>query len=280
MIKLIATLIQLILIYKSQKVITITHQLITKMDNFMKTLLLLSMVFASVNASDITLHNQNILEAIEEMQKANYFTFIMLLNIAPPDLFAGNVTFLMPTDSMLAKATMPDNSIVDFLLRHTIPSPLLFDHLIHFPTGSLVPTSSPDLMLKVTNNGRQSFFLNNVRIRSPNICTSGSSIRCHGIDGVLQQTGLNIPAQPIPFQTTNSSNPPAAAPLPAVSPPTSTTDGGLNPAHQAGGAVPPAAHLATGKQTSGSHRRNSSEGSFQIIINVYLIVVSFIICFT
>ncbi|GAA0169989.1 hypothetical protein LIER_24354 [Lithospermum erythrorhizon] len=241
------------------------------MDNFMKTLLLVIMVFASpVKATDIPLHNQNIVCAIEEMQKANYFTFVMLLNIAPPDLFAGNVTFLMPTDRMLANAPMTENAVVDFLLQHSIPSPLLFDNLIHFPTGSLLPTSSPALMLKVTNNGRQSFFLNNVRIRSPNICTSGLSVRCHGIDGVLQQIGLNISPQPSIAQT-NNSNPPVAAPFPSVSPPAPTTDAGTNPDHHQGARL----------EKSGSHRKNAHEGLlFEIITNIVLVVVPYIICST
>ncbi|KAL3846019.1 hypothetical protein ACJIZ3_003422 [Penstemon smallii] len=156
------------------------------------------------------------------MQKANHFTFVMLINMAPPDQIPQNITFLMPNDRTLSKTNMAETSILDFLLQHSIPSPLLIDHLQHFPTGSMIPTSRPGLMLKVTNDGRRSFFLNNVRIISPNICTKGFSIRCHGIDGVVQPTMIPQPNIP-PTLTTcpnTSTSPPwvAAAPLPDPAP--------------------------------------------------------------
>ncbi|KAI4320109.1 hypothetical protein MLD38_033620 [Melastoma candidum] len=40
-------------------------------------------------------------------------------------------------------------------------------------------------MVVINNQGRTSYFLNNVRVSVPNVCVTGSSIRCHGIDGVL-----------------------------------------------------------------------------------------------
>ncbi|KAL4351683.1 hypothetical protein GQ457_06G024240 [Hibiscus cannabinus] len=124
--------------------------------------------------------------ATEEMQKANYFTFVMLLNMSPLDSeFLENITFLMPNDRMLSKTVIPENEVYTFLQRHSIPSPLIFEHLQYIPTGSILPSSLPEYMMGVANGGdRRSFVLNNVRIISPNICTTGS-IRCHGIDGVL-----------------------------------------------------------------------------------------------
>ncbi|KAH6771017.1 Fasciclin-like arabinogalactan family protein [Perilla frutescens var. hirtella] len=158
--------------------------------------------------------NEEILIASEEMQRANYFTFVMLLNMAPINTFEGNFTFLMPNDRALANTTTAATSVLDFLLRHSIPSPLLIDHLEHFPTGSMIPTSEPGFMFKVSNDGRRRFFLSNVRITSPNICTLGTSIRCHGIDGVVQPAAMvplhpNIPLPPTP--TCNAVPPPPDA---------------------------------------------------------------------
>ncbi|GMI65655.1 hypothetical protein HRI_000234800 [Hibiscus trionum] len=130
--------------------------------------------------------DQDLRIATEEMQKANYFTFVMLLNMSPLDSkFLRNITFLMPNDRMLSKTVIPENEVYTFLQRHSIPSPLIFEHLQYIPTGSILPSSLPEYMMGVANGGdRRSFVLNNVRIISPNICTAGS-IRCHGIDGVL-----------------------------------------------------------------------------------------------
>ncbi|XP_077234923.1 fasciclin-like arabinogalactan family protein [Tasmannia lanceolata] len=127
------------------------------------------------------------LVAIEEMQTANYFTFVMLIR-TQQDRIPANITFLMPNDRMLSMVSLPENAVSEFLARHSIPSPLLFDHLKHLPTGSVIPTCEPEFMLRITNNGRRRFYLNNVQIISPNICSSGSSIRCHGISGVLLAT--------------------------------------------------------------------------------------------
>ncbi|KZV42918.1 hypothetical protein F511_14480 [Dorcoceras hygrometricum] len=151
---------------------------------------------SSISASAVNLpsRSQDIVVAMEEMQRANYFTFVTLINMAPPDLFQSNITFLMPNDRILSGTNIPETTLVDLLLRQSIPSPLLFEHLEHFPTGSMIPTSRPGYVFKVDNDGRERFYLNNVRIVSPNVCTKGSSIRCHGVDGVVQPTSL--PLQP------------------------------------------------------------------------------------
>ncbi|KAD4983163.1 hypothetical protein E3N88_19834 [Mikania micrantha] len=152
--------------------------------------------------------------AIDEMERANYFTFVTLLNMVQHNLFQGNVTFLMPSDRSLSRTSimLENTTVEDLLLRHSIPSALLFDHLLHLPTNTLLPTSNPDLMLKVSNSTTGGLLLGNVRIVAPNVCTRGDSVRCHGIDGVLsidlhQQipTGSSI--------ITCSSTAAAAAPL-------------------------------------------------------------------
>ncbi|CAG7891771.1 uncharacterized protein LOC103851074 [Brassica rapa] len=132
-------------------------------------------------------NNHDLSIAIEEMEKANYFSFVMLINMlhsTNPRLLA-NITFLMPRDKPLSRSNIiQQDSISDFLLRHSIPSPLLFEHLNLIPNGSIVPSSLPHYTLKITNGGRLNYFLNNVKIISRNICSLGS-IKCHGIDGIL-----------------------------------------------------------------------------------------------
>ncbi|XAR52088.1 hypothetical protein NMG60_11019987 [Bertholletia excelsa] len=200
------------------------------------TLTLLAVLVALISLGTPTntlTRNQDLMVAIEEMKKANYFTFIMLINMVPlENLIQSNVTFLMPNDRMLAKTTLPEKAVSDFLLSHSIPSPLLFDYLEHIPTGSILPTSKPKFMLRVSNKGRRSFHLNNVQIISPNICTAGSSIRCHGIDGVVEAMMVTFQNSTLPLPTcfNNSSSPPAAATPPTESLPL--------PAPPAGGANP------------------------------------------
>ncbi|KAL0400462.1 UNVERIFIED_CONTAM: hypothetical protein Slati_4076100 [Sesamum latifolium] len=212
--------------------------------------MLLIVVMALISSATAT--NQDMTVAIDEMQKANYFTFVMLINMVPSHLVQANITFLMPNDRILSQTDVAPTSVVDFLLRHSIPSPLLIDHLQHFPTGSMIPTSKSGYFLDVTNEGRKQFFLNNVRIISPNICTKGSSIRCHGVDGVVQATMISQPSIPPPPPSSSSSStcpkptvaPEAAAPLPAPSPPLSKSPvGELSP-------VPPPSDVSPTKSSS------------------------------
>ncbi|XWS58750.1 hypothetical protein CRYUN_Cryun08bG0060700 [Craigia yunnanensis] len=176
---------------------------------------LLMALLRSTTSTNIPAKDQDLRVAIEEMQKANYFTFVMLINMSPLDRkFLGNITFFMPTDRMLSKTIIPQNAVSSFLHRHSVPSPLLFEHLQYIPTGSILPSSMPEYMLNVSNGGgRRSFFLNNVRIITPNICTLGSSIRCHGIDGVLR------PVSNISLSTCSNSAGSVASASPVASPP-------------------------------------------------------------
>lgn len=160
-------------------------------------LVLTAAALISISSSAAAM-NGDMTTAAQEMQTANYFTFAMLLNMAPPNAFNGNITFLMPNDRTLAVAAAIAGgaSVLDFLLRQSIPSPLLIDDLEHFPTGSMIPASKPGFMFKVTNGGRRRFFLSNVRISSPNICTRGNSVRCHGVDGVADPPMVPQPDMP------------------------------------------------------------------------------------
>ncbi|XP_019184189.1 PREDICTED: FAS1 domain-containing protein SELMODRAFT_448915-like [Ipomoea nil] len=232
-------------------------------------LLLISALASSLAAANVPAsRSPDILVAIEEMQKANYFTFVMLINMAPLDLFQANITFLMPNDRTLSRAIIPESDAVNFLLRHTIPSALLFEHLQHFPTGSMIPTSKPDLMLRVTNYGRRQFFLNTSRLISPNICTRGSSVRCHGIDGVLQEATIMANASP-PHTATS---PPAAsaAPPPSADPaPTPPRTG-----HDSSPLlIPPPAGYGGGSNSSNSGPKWGFSGSHWMCI-IHLMMIS------
>ncbi|KAK3229366.1 hypothetical protein Dsin_001247 [Dipteronia sinensis] len=170
-------------------------------------------ILISASAAATPTKNQDLVVAIEEMQRANYFTFVMLINMSP--LSDQNVTFLMPNDKTLSRANLHQLSVSDFLLLHSIPSALLFENLDHIPSGSLIPSSIPDYMLRIYNGGRKNFLLNNVKIISPNICTLGSSIRCHGIDGMLNITQNNTSVSP----PTCSGNKPSSSPDVVATPP-------------------------------------------------------------
>ncbi|KAJ8441244.1 hypothetical protein Cgig2_033968 [Carnegiea gigantea] len=219
---------------------------VTAISIFSMILVLIPLAFPEDTPST----DQPINDAIEEMQRANYFAFVILLNMSPPGKIPSNITFLMPNNRMLAKAAIPKNGVVDFLLRHSIPTPLGFEYLKHFPTGSIIPSSKQEFMLNVFNNGRKCFFLNNVKLVSPNLCVSGSSIRCHGIDGVLVDidkappTPLACPQPPVTM----------AAPPALPSPPLS---GGSN---LAPGAAPQPTGLVPSPPNSGSSCCTSGMG--------------------
>ncbi|KAL7108091.1 hypothetical protein ACP275_06G093400 [Erythranthe tilingii] len=175
-------------------------------------IVVLMAVFVSSSAS-ANPTSQDIVAATQEMQKANYFTFVMLVKMAAPsNTIPNDVTFLMPNDRALSNITdVSETTVVDFLLRHSIPTALLIDHLEHFPTGSMIPASKAGFMFNITNEGRRRIYLNNVRIISPNICTGGYSIRCHGIDGVVQPQRVTV-TQPPAVTCSNGTVPPAEPP--------------------------------------------------------------------
>ncbi|QHO19688.1 FAS1 domain-containing protein SELMODRAFT_448915-like [Arachis ipaensis] len=189
------------------------NQANTLMASNMKLLevfLLLILIPSTTQTEPNPARNQDLVAATAEMQRANYFTFVMLVNMSPPDVrLEENVTFLMPNDRMLSNILLQEGSVSGFLLRHSIPSPLLFDTLKQFPTGTTIPSSLPNCMLRITNNGRKNYVINNIRIISPNICVAGSSIRCHGIDGVLSESCV-----PSSSMNNNNSSVPTLKPCP------------------------------------------------------------------
>nr|KYP51476.1 hypothetical protein KK1_026634 [Cajanus cajan] len=216
--------------------------------NMLMVAFLILMLISSTTPTEIDARNQDLVAATREMQRANYFTFVMLINMSPLDTrLEGNVTFLMPNDRMLANMVMQEGSVSGFLLRHSIPSPLLFDVLEQFPTGTTIPSSLPNCMLRVSNNGRKNYVINNVKIISPNICVGGSSIRCHGIDGVLSEACTSI-------EPSCKASPPIPSTFSSAPPPTMDN---LNPYATAPN---------VGPHRSGSPHLLSSDGSLNFVV--------------
>ncbi|KAJ9185607.1 hypothetical protein P3X46_005218 [Hevea brasiliensis] len=229
-------------------------------------LLLLVLISAAVAATDMPSETHDLDIAIEEMATANYFTFITLINMSPLDhAILGNVTFLMPNDRILSKTSIPQDSVSDFLLRHSIPSPLLFDHLQHIPSGSTIPSSEPEYILNIDNRGRRSFFLNNVKIISPNICTAGSSIRCHGIDGVLSPITKNT----VPTGCSNATRTPAVVTTPRAPSSPAPRAPPVGDPNQ----IPVAAPKLVGPKKSGSCM--SHERSLKFIVTFVISIMAF-----
>lgn len=235
------------------------------------------MLISSVTPTEIPARNQDLLAATKEMQKANYFTFVMLINMSPPDTrLQGNVTFLMPNDRMLANLVLQEGSISSLLLRHSIPSPLLFETLEQFPTGTTIPSSLPNCMLRISNYGRKNFVLNNVKIISRNICVGGSSIRCHGIDGVLSEACISVnnnssvPTPSCPNTTYPScmASPPIPSPSFPSAPP--IRDNNLSPPSLA---APGPSDANVGPQKSGSPHWHSYDGSLDFVTCLMLCLI-------
>ncbi|ONK58941.1 uncharacterized protein A4U43_C08F1310 [Asparagus officinalis] len=221
---------------------TINHTRENSMAAYLTSILLMILV-ASTSALDEGDLNKEITISMQEMQRASYFTFVTLLNMVK-DNIPQNTTFLMPSDRALSKASIPENKTLEFLLRHSIPSTLLFDELSHLPTGTTVPTHQQDYALKIVNGGRRDFHLNNVQLVSADICAAGTYFRCHGIYGVLmEETNENTAncsqrSPPTEREVGPSSAPPQPSPpppplevspslAPTISPPTIHSNDGF-----------------------------------------------------
>lgn len=61
------------------------------------------------------------------------------------------VTFLMPNDEKLSEVIATPEHLHDFIPSHSIPTALLYNNLLHFPNGTLVPLSQQARMLSITN---------------------------------------------------------------------------------------------------------------------------------
>ncbi|WOL05475.1 FAS1 domain-containing protein [Canna indica] len=207
------------------------------------TLISLLAASAAALSAPPSLQNLELSMAAREMQHASYFSFIMLIKMVQ-DKLPSNATFLMPSDRMLSRIFITKDEVMEFLLRHSIPSPLLFDDLEHLPSGTLLPTYQPDYMIKVSNYGRKRFYLNNAQLVLPNVCTTGLSFRCHGIKGVMDVT--SSPKIDVPFYRIKEAPPPPVAPgepspvhvLPTPPPRTSSPNIAVSPSPAAFDHIP------------------------------------------
>ncbi|KAL6905904.1 hypothetical protein ACP4OV_003505 [Aristida adscensionis] len=131
--------------------------------------------------------HSDITTAVQEMQQARYFTFVMLIKMVQEKIPC-NTTFLMPNDRLLSTASIPGSQVLEFLLRHSISAALKFDDLIRFPSGTVVPTHHSSDMITVTKISHQKLYFNDIELTSPDLCHLGNSFRCHGINGVIRPT--------------------------------------------------------------------------------------------
>ncbi|KAF0888763.1 hypothetical protein E2562_017769 [Oryza meyeriana var. granulata] len=120
--------------------------------------------------------NGGIASTAQEMQRARYFTFVMLIRMVQEKI-PHNTTFLMPNDRMLSTASIPENQVLEFLSRHSIPALLMFDDLIRLPNGTIVPTSHSSQTITITNMENQKLYFNNVELTSPDVCHVGNLFR-------------------------------------------------------------------------------------------------------
>ncbi|KAJ1415560.1 FAS1 domain [Sesbania bispinosa] len=154
--------------------------------------LLLTLLTVCESQSTTSFNQTDLQSAMTDMRSRSYYGFVILLKILnslPNSLQNNDLTFLMPNDEELSQFSITPDQLHDFILSHSIPTPLVLNHLLHFPNGSLVPTSVPSRVISITNSGRSGFFVNNARIVTPNVCQS-SVIRCHGISAALTLTAL------------------------------------------------------------------------------------------
>ncbi|KAI3440949.1 uncharacterized protein J3R85_002984 [Psidium guajava] len=139
-------------------------------------------------------------KAMADMRMKSYHGFVILLqmlNTYPDALHGSNITFLMPNDQQLSKASVSRDDLQDFILSHSIPVQLPMTNLVHFPNRTLLPTCLPNRMISITNNGRSGMFVNNARIVNPDVCLR-SLIRCHGISDTLMLDASKYPPHHVP----------------------------------------------------------------------------------
>ncbi|KAI4319902.1 hypothetical protein MLD38_033444 [Melastoma candidum] len=105
-------------------------------------------------------------KAFRDMRTRSYHGFVILLRLmdVASSLQNSNVTFLMPDNGDLSQLSITQRNLEDFVLSHTIPSPLTMEDLIHLPNGTLVPTSLPKRMINITSHGNSGLYLNNAHI--------------------------------------------------------------------------------------------------------------------
>ncbi|KAK9226161.1 hypothetical protein WN943_011208 [Citrus x changshan-huyou] len=90
----------------------------------------------------------------------------------------------MPNDEKLSEVVATPEHLHDFILSHSIPTVLLNNNLLHFPNGTLVPSSQPGRMLSMTNSGKLGTYVNNARLVNFNVWMN-SQLKSHGISSSI-----------------------------------------------------------------------------------------------
>ncbi|GLJ27913.1 hypothetical protein SUGI_0548250 [Cryptomeria japonica] len=248
------------------------------------TLVLLSVLGASKaqlsNISDMDI-------ALAEMKAGSYNGFAMLLQMlmeSGSPIPTRDVTFLMPNDTLLADQTsLAFNALPDFIIRHTIRSPLKFNNLLLIPNGTIIPSPLHKYGLIVSNHGSRNFFVNNARIVIPDVCRASSFIACHGISDVLiSPRGTSPPPHSPPPHPSPSPSPapvpqaPHIAPPPHSPPPHSSPSPSPSPVPQAPPPSPPIAPQPA-PATAPAPAPSSSDAMPRAYISVLVLFISAIV---
>ncbi|XP_038893487.1 FAS1 domain-containing protein SELMODRAFT_448915-like [Benincasa hispida] len=125
--------------------------------------------------------------AIEDMKAKSFYGFAILLQMLniTTQLTLKEITFFIPQDPQLSNISIAVDRLEAFVLSHLIVMPLEFSDLIRFPTGSIVPSGYHNRMIRIHNHGRGHFVVNNAVVNVPNVCSSSESIKCHGVNKVI-----------------------------------------------------------------------------------------------
>ncbi|XP_022989473.1 uncharacterized protein LOC111486521 [Cucurbita maxima] len=145
------------------------------------------LLFLVGNARATTFNQTDLRAAMDDMRMKSYHGFVILLKIlnsSHKNLLNSDITFFMPADQELSRAAISPDRIEEFVLSHSIPTRLVLNNLLHFPNGSLVPSSIPNRMISITNCRKMGVCMNNAQIVTPNVCLN-SAIRCHGISTTI-----------------------------------------------------------------------------------------------
>ncbi|KAH7668733.1 FAS1 domain-containing protein [Dioscorea alata] len=176
--------------------LSLSNKTMAKAFVFVVTLtLLLSSIIPSSAINKKGQKQEEILGMVRDMQIASYFTFATLINMVQASV-PSNTTFFIPDDRSLSKIIIQQNNILQFLLRHSVPSLLSFAELSHLPKGTALPSNQHPYMIKITDDNNKGIYLNNIKLISPDICKSGASFKCHGITGVFLPDAIRTPPPP------------------------------------------------------------------------------------
>ncbi|XP_044492737.1 uncharacterized protein LOC123216380 [Mangifera indica] len=160
--------------------------------------------------------------AMADMRAKSYHGFVILLKIfngTSDSLSSTGITFLMPNDEKLSGSSLRSDLLHEFILSHSIPTPLVYNNMLHFPNGTLIPSSLPGRLLNITNSGKSGMFLNNAKIVTSNVCVN-SLIKCHGISSeVAFDNDLSLPINLLNNLSTTESKVPLKTNAPAKSSP-------------------------------------------------------------